>query len=77
MGFDSESAAALLGMDGFLLVAAEVDGELHQLVESGGGGGRRPGGGTRARSKGRRDVNVRDLPARGHRGWCGRPDKTR
>ena len=36
MGFEaSESAVALVGMDGFrLLAAAEVDGELHQLVET-------------------------------------------
>ena len=36
MGFESsESAVALVGMVGFrLLAAAEIDGELHQLVET-------------------------------------------
>ena len=36
MGFESsESAVAVLGMEGFVLLAAlEVDGELHQLIES-------------------------------------------
>jgi transposase len=69
LGFhDSESAVALVGMDGFrLLAAAEVDGELHQLVETSAafvGCGRC---GTRAVSKGRRKVRVRDLPAGGRR----------
>ncbi len=65
MGFESsESAVALVGMDGFrLLAATEIDGELHQLVETTAdvvGCGRC---GTRAASKGRRKVAVRDLPA--------------
>jgi len=71
-------------MDGFrLLAAAEIDGELHQLVETTAdvvGCGRC---GTRAASKGRRKVAVRDLPAGGRRVvivwskriWrCGDPD---
>ncbi len=60
MGFEaSESAVALLGMEGFrLLAAAVVDGELHQLVET---------TAARALSKGRRKVRVRDLPAGGRR----------
>ncbi len=69
MGFDhSESAVALVGMDGFrLLAAAEVDGELHQLVETTATVVGCPACGTRAVSKGRRDVRVRDLPAGGRR----------
>lgn len=69
MGFESsESAVALVGMDGFrLLAAAEVDGELHQLVETATTVVGCPGCGTRARSKGRRKVRVRDLPAGGRR----------
>jgi len=55
-------------MDGFrLLAAAEIDGELHQLVETTAdvvGCGRC---GTRAASKGRRKVAIRDLPAGGRR----------
>ena len=62
----SESAVALVGMPGFRLVAAtEVDGELHQLVETTGTLVGCGGCGTRAVSKGRRDVRVRDLPAGG------------
>jgi transposase len=69
VGFDSsEIAVALVGMDGFrLLAAAEVDGELHQLVETTATVVGCPACGTRARSKGRRDVRVRDLPAGGRR----------
>jgi transposase len=69
VGFESsESAVALVGMDGFrLLAAAEVDGELHQLVETTATVVGCPGCGTRARSKGRRKVRVRDLPAGGRR----------
>jgi transposase len=64
----SESAAALVGMQGFrLLAAAEVDGELHQLVETTATVLGCPTCGTRARSKGRRKVRVRDLPAGGRR----------
>ena len=77
MGFeDSQSAVALVGMDGFrLLVAAEIDGELHQLVETTATVVGCPGCGTRALSKGRRSVRVRDLPAGGRRVvvvWCKR-----
>jgi transposase len=62
----SESAVALLGMDGFRLVAAaEVDGELHQLVETTATTVGCASCGTRATSKGRRRVRVRDLPAGG------------
>ena len=67
MGFESsESATALVGMAGFrLLVAAEIDGELHQLVETAATVVGCFGCGTRALSKGRRKVRVRDLPAGG------------
>ena len=65
---DSESAAALLGMDGFrLLAAVEVDGELHQLVETTAAVVGCSGCGTLALAKGRREVRVRDLPAGGRR----------
>jgi hypothetical protein len=60
----SESAVAVVGMPGFrLLAAVEVDGELHQLVETTAAVVGCSGCGTRAMSKGRRDVHVRDLPA--------------
>lgn len=53
-------------MDGFrLLAAAVVDGELHQLVETTATVVGCPACGTRAASKGRRKVRVRDLPAGG------------
>jgi transposase len=62
----SESAVAVVGMPGFrLLAAVEVDGELHQLVETTAAVVGCSGCGTRAMSKGRRDVHVRDLPAGG------------
>ncbi len=69
MGFEgSESAVALVGMDGFrLLAATEINGELHQLVETTAAFMGCPGCGTRAVSKGRRTVRVRDLPAGGRR----------
>ena len=69
MGFDhNESAVALVGMDGFrLLAAAVVGGELHQLVETTADVVGCPACGTRALSKGRREVRVRDLPAGGRR----------
>ncbi len=69
MGFEaSESAVALVGMAGFrLLAAAEVDGELHQLVETTAAVVGCAGCGTRAVSKGRRRGRVRDLPAGGRR----------
>ena len=67
MGFErSDSAVALLGMEGFvLLAAAEVDGELHQLVETEPSIVGCRGCGTRAVSKGRRRTKVRDLPCGG------------
>ena len=69
MGFEtSDSAVALVGMDGFaLLAAAVIDGELHQLVETTATVAGCPACGTRALSKGRRQVRVRDLPAGGRR----------
>ena len=58
----------LVGMDAFrLLAATEIDGELHQLVETTAEVVGCPGCGTRARSKGRRKVWVHDLPAGGRR----------
>jgi transposase len=55
-------------MAGFrLLVAGEIDGELHQLVETTASVVGCPACGTRALSKGRRKVRVRDLPAGGRR----------
>jgi len=67
VGFErSDSAVALLGMEGFvLLAAAEVDGELHQLVETQAAVVGCAGCGTRALSKGRRRTKVRDLPSGG------------
>ena len=67
MGFErSESAVAVLGMEGFLLLAAvEVDGELHQLVETEASVVGCRGCGTRALSKGRRKTKVRDLSCGG------------
>jgi transposase len=69
VGFESsESAVALVGMAGFgLLAAVEVDGELHQLVETTATTVGCAACGTRALSKGRRRVRVRDLPAGGRR----------
>jgi DNA-directed RNA polymerase subunit RPC12/RpoP len=55
-------------MVGFqLLAAAEIDGELHQLVETTATVVGCWGCGARALSKGRRKVRVRDLPAGGRR----------
>ncbi len=67
MGFErSESAVAVLGLEGFVLLAAvEVDGELHQLVETEAAVVGRPGCGTRAASKGRRRTRLRDLASGG------------
>ena len=67
MGFErSDSAVAVLGMDGFVLLAAiEIDGELHQLVETEAGVVGCSGCGTRALSKGRRRTKVRDLSCGG------------
>ena len=69
MGFEaSDTAVALVGMGGFrLLAAVEVDGELHQLVETSAVFVACPDCGTRAVSKGRRKVPVRDLPSGGRR----------
>ncbi len=62
----SDSAVAVLGMDGFVLLAAvEVDGELHQLVETEASVVGCFGCGTRALSKGRRRTKVRDLSCAG------------
>ncbi len=63
MGFeDRPSATALLGMDGFVLVAAGViDGELHQVVETTASVVGCSACGTRATSRGRREVKVRDM----------------
>ncbi len=62
----SDSAVAVLGMEGFVLLAAvEVDGELHQLVETEATAVGCPGCGTRALAKGRRRTKVRDLPCGG------------
>jgi transposase len=85
VGFErSESAAAVLGLEGFVLLAAlEVDGELHQLVETEASVVGCWGCGTRALSKGRRRTTVRDLSCGGRpvvvfwnkRLWrCGDPD---
>ncbi len=67
MGFErSDSAVAVLGMEGFvLLAAAEIDGELHQLVETEAAIVACVGCGTRAVSRGRRRTKVRDLPCGG------------
>ncbi|MGH8989902.1 MAG: hypothetical protein ACRDZ7_00015 [Acidimicrobiia bacterium] len=67
MAFEgSESAVALVGLNGFALVAAvEFDGELWQLVETTATRAWCRACGTRALSKARRTVRVRDLPAGG------------
>jgi transposase len=67
VGFErSESAVAVLGLEGFVLLAAvEVEGELHQLVETRAATVGCSGCGTRALSKGRRRTKVRDLPSGG------------
>jgi len=67
VGFESsESAVAVLGLEGFVLLAAvEVDGELHQLVETDASIVGCSGCGGRALSKGRRRTKVRDLSCGG------------
>jgi len=67
VGFESsESAVAVLGLEGFVLLAAvEVDGELHQLVETKATKVGCSGCGTRALSKGRRRTKIRDLSCGG------------
>jgi transposase len=67
VGFESsESAAAVLGLERFVLLAAvEIDGELHQLVETEAAVVGCSGCGTRALSKGRRRTKVRDLSCAG------------
>ena len=67
MGFEgSDSAAALVGMAGFVLVGAvEEDGELWQLIETTTSRAWCRACGCRAVSKGRRTVKVRDLPSGG------------
>jgi len=85
VGFErSDSAVAVLGLEGFVLLAAvEVDGELHQLIETEAAVVGCSGCGTRALSKGRRRTKVRDLSCGGRpalvvwakRIWrCGDPD---
>jgi hypothetical protein len=62
--------AALLGLDGFVVVAtAEVGGELELLVETSADLVGCPGCGAVARAKDRRPTWVRDLPIGGRR-WC-------
>lgn len=63
----SASAVALLGLDGFVLVAAAVvGGELHQLIETTAAVGVGCSTcGTAARAHDRREVRVRDLPSGG------------
>jgi transposase len=67
VGFErSDSAVAVLGLEGFVLLAAvEVDGELHQLVETSATVVGCPGCGIRALSKGRRRTKVCDLSCGG------------
>jgi len=62
----SASAAALLGLDGFVvLAAAVVDGELHQLIETTASVVGCSTCGTAASAHDRREVRVRDLPSGG------------
>jgi len=62
----SASAAALLGLEGFVVLAAAViDGELHQLVETTATVVGCAGCGTVASPHDRREVRVRDLPSGG------------
>jgi transposase len=67
VGFErSDSAVAVLGLEGFVLLAAiEVAGELHQLVETEARVVGCRGCGTRALSQGRRRTKVRDLSCGG------------
>ena len=69
MGFEStDSAVALVGIHGLrLLAAVELGGELHQLVETTADVVGCRACGVQARSKGRREVRIRDLPAGGRR----------
>lgn len=63
---DAESIGALVGLDGFRLVGAvETGGELWQLVETSAATVGCPACGTKARSKGRRLVRLRDLTVAG------------
>ena len=65
-GEDSSLDVAVLGSDGFrLLGATDDDGELLMLVETTATVVGCSGCGTRARSKGRRQTKVRDLPVGG------------
>src|SRR4051812_31662988 len=62
----SASAVALLGLPDFVVLAAtEVDGELHQLIETTADRVGCPECGVVALPHGRRPVWVRDLPAGG------------
>lgn len=82
-GDGSDAATAMLGLAGFVLVAAEEhDGELFQLVETAVMTARCGWCGFEARPHGRRLVEVRDLPTGGRPvrlGWhkrvwrCGEP----
>ncbi len=67
MGFEgSTTTTAVLGMDGFVLVGAEeIDAELVMTVETTVTKVGCPACGTRAQSKGRREVAVRDTPSGG------------
>ena len=63
-----QGAAALLGLAGFVLVAAvEHDGEVRQSVETPAVAQRCPAGGTRARSKGRRSARCETCRPAGDR----------
>ena len=70
MGFErSESAVAVLGLEGFVLLAAvEVEGELHQLIETEASTVGCSGCGTRTLSKGRRRTKIRNLSCGGRVG---------
>ena len=62
----STTTTAVLGMDGFVLVGAEeIEGELVMTVETTVTKVGCPACGTRAQSKGRREVAVRDTPSGG------------
>ena len=65
-GNGSSGAVALLGLEGFVVRSAiEVDGELHQLIETTADRVGCPSCGVVAVPHGRRRVWVRDLPAGG------------
>ncbi len=80
---DRSTAAAMLALDGFRLLGADVaEGEVYQLVETTADGARCAACGFEATAHGRRTVKVRDLPVAGRPGvlcWrkrirrCGEP----